>query len=111
MNNALRRFIPYSRHCTPIIRLNVCGIGPSLCHDIAKGLLERSPPLPLSLYLGGNKKIGDPSAAALAAAVKTVSSQQRHGNGNVRATIFKKLDLYLAAILETQVYVCLTVYY
>ena len=104
MNNALRRLISDSHHCPPIIRLNVCGIGigPFLCYDIAKGLLEQSPPLPLSLYLGGNKKIGDPGAAALAAAVKTVSSQQRHGDGKYEQNFLKSWT-YLAAILGTQV--------
>jgi hypothetical protein len=96
MNKALRRLLSDSRQCPPSIRLNVCGLGPSSCRDIAKGIVERYDikqgsdvddeeeenvplycPPPLSLDLARNEGIGDAGVAALAAAIRTVASQQQ----------------------------------
>jgi len=105
INKALRRLISDSRRCPPSIRLNVCGLSPSLCRDIAKGIVERydkqkvsydvskekeeekprifSPP-PLVLDLACNEGIGDAGVAALAAAIRTVASQQQREKNNIK---------------------------
>jgi hypothetical protein len=116
MNKALRRLLSDSRQCPPSIRLNVCGLGPSSCRDIAKGIVERYDikqgsdvdkegkeenghlfcPPPLSLDLARNEGIGDAGVAALAAAIRTVASQQQRKENNIqkkkKMESIKKLD-------------------
>ena len=115
MNKALRRLLSDSRQCPPSIRLSVCGLGPSSCRDIAKGIVERYDikqgsdvdeeeeeenvplycPPPLSLDLARNEGIGDAGVAALAAAIRTVASQQQRKENDrqkKKKESIKKLD-------------------
>ena len=73
--------------CPRVLRLDCCGLGPSACRAIGKGLLNsatfayqrrlsqkiKSPQFQClsCLYLSGNDAIGDSGAAALAAALRT----------------------------------------
>ncbi|VEU36305.1 unnamed protein product [Pseudo-nitzschia multistriata] len=90
MNKALRKLLSSPKHCPRTIRLDVCGLGPSACRDMAKGMVERyqangedgqamDRPIPLSLDLARNGGIGDVGVAALAAAIRTIATQQ-HGS-------------------------------
>mmetsp|Transcript_39624 Transcript_39624/g.44615 ORF Transcript_39624/g.44615 Transcript_39624/m.44615 type:complete len:803 (-) Transcript_39624:2098-4506(-) len=105
INKTLRRLLSDSQRCPPSIRLNSCGLCPSLCRDIAKGIVERYdkqkvnydvnkekeegklhifPPPPLVLDLACNEGIGDAGVAALAAAIRTVASQQQREKNNIK---------------------------
>ncbi|KAG7349264.1 leucine rich repeat LRR-containing protein [Nitzschia inconspicua] len=76
-------------HCCPsTLNLELCGLSPATCRAIAKGIVERSltenvetgqlaKPTSLCLNLACNEAIGDGGVAALAAAVRTVSSHKR----------------------------------
>jgi len=104
MNGAIRRLLADSKLCPPTIRLNVCGLGPPACREMAKGILERyqtqtnqdngeeqarpllSPPSFLSLDLARNQGIGDVGVAALAAAIRTVAT----GDGSHNRSTEKK---------------------
>jgi Leucine Rich repeat len=92
------------------LHLSCCGLGPSTCRALAKGLRNRfqhysgdrssahdtaigiSPPLrqrtPVSLDLSNNRDVGDSGAAALAAAIR----MGRRDN-NTTAPMFDTLDL------------------
>eukprot|EP00537_Pseudo-nitzschia_pungens_P010884 CAMPEP_0172389894 /NCGR_PEP_ID=MMETSP1061-20121228/6678_1 /TAXON_ID=37318 /ORGANISM="Pseudo-nitzschia pungens, Strain cf. pungens" /LENGTH=901 /DNA_ID=CAMNT_0013120141 /DNA_START=125 /DNA_END=2830 /DNA_ORIENTATION=- len=107
MNKALRKLVSDPKQCPPTIRLDVCGLGPSACRDLAKGIVERYQdpsgdektgvdadkialaPRPLSLDLARNDGIGDVGVAALAAAIRTVASKH-NGNADVRSKGKKK---------------------
>mmetsp|Transcript_3395 Transcript_3395/g.9468 ORF Transcript_3395/g.9468 Transcript_3395/m.9468 type:complete len:698 (-) Transcript_3395:228-2321(-) len=107
MNKALRKLVSDPKQCPPTIRLDVCGLGPSACRDLAKGIVERYQdpsgdektgvdadkialaPRPLSLDLARNDGIGDVGVAALAAAIRTVASKHK-GNADVRSKGKKK---------------------
>lgn len=86
-NDALRELVGSADACPRTLRFDRCGLGPSHCRAIAKGLIQRfsdhdassssSPPPPLSLSLSGNPAIGDAGTAAIAAALLTITKQQR----------------------------------
>jgi hypothetical protein len=77
-NQALRNLIQSRACCPEILRLEFTGISASTCRAIAKGIIERyqtsqlDDDSPISLYLSGNKGIGDAGAAALAAALRSI---------------------------------------
>ena len=86
LNTALRRLLADREQCPPCIKLNVCGLGPQACRDLAKGIVDRYnsnknqlPIPPLFLDLACNEGIGDVGAAALAAAIRTVAPSPRDG--------------------------------
>ena len=109
VNRALRRLLADPEKCPTTIRLDVCGLGPPACRDVAKGIVERfqarsglsakddkeneevdgptktqarALPPPLSLDLACNEGIGDVGVAALAAAIRTVAPQDGLVNRN-----------------------------
>ncbi len=79
LNAAVRKLLANPDQCPSEVRLDVCGLHPQACRDLAKGIVERhkgkaaSIP-PLSLNLACNDGIGDAGVAALAAAIRTVAS-------------------------------------
>jgi len=85
--------------CLNELRLDRCGLGPSGCRSIGKGVINRyknhtKNMAPLSLYLCGNPVTGDAGAAALAAAIRSVSTAQ----GNEACLVFDTLDLSACGI-------------
>ena len=105
VNGAIRKLLADSELCPPTIRLDVCGLGPPACREMARGIVERyktqtkqddgeaqastllSPPPSLSLDLACNQGIGDVGVAALAAAIRTVATEDGFRN---RSTEKKK---------------------
>jgi len=83
LNAAVRKLLANPDQCPPELRLDVCGLHPQACRELAKGIVERhktktsgannSIP-PLSLNLACNDGIGDVGVAALAAAIRTVAA-------------------------------------
>ncbi len=83
LNTALRKLLANSERCPPTIKLDVCGLGPQACRELAKGIVERyktkeNEAQPLTLNLACNEGIGDVGVAALAAAIRTVASPQKN---------------------------------
>ena len=102
---ALRTLVATPHACPSILRLDRCGLGPSHCRSLAKGLLSRwgvdedddnhnvkvgttsSTEEPrrhkrLALHLSGNGAVGDAGAAALAAALRTVATATAPSSGH-----------------------------
>jgi hypothetical protein len=75
--NVMERLVAHPC-CPSVLRLEGCGIGPSTCRAIAKGLMQRrDSSRPLSLHLAGNPNIGDAGVAALAAAIRTIGAKKK----------------------------------
>jgi hypothetical protein len=98
-NRALRNLVQSRVCCPEILRLECTGISASTCRALAKGILERyqtnqlGDDFPVSLFLSGNRDIGDAGAAALAAALRSIPDNFE--------TVFDTLDLSSCDISDT----------
>jgi hypothetical protein len=110
-HKALEKLMANANQCPRVLRFDRCGLNPSTCRAIGKGIIDRfaqhqdSDPLSpqsatASLFLCGNTAIGDAGAAAIAAALRFVATSKIKNN-DCSTALFEHLDLSACEIGDT----------